>query len=303
MNQWEKINAVNRMQVYISEHLDQKISLTDLARIAGYSPWHAERIFKELIGRTPFSYIRASRLTRAALSMRDQPQRQRIIDVALDYVFDSHEGFTRAFTRQFGISPKQYQMKPEPISLFMPHQIREYYLHLEKRREELMSNEKQIKPVFVQVIERPARKAIIRRGVKATHYFEYCEEVECDIWGLLTSVKEALYEPAGFWLPEAWIIPGTSQYVQGVEVPEDYAGKVPDQCELIEMPPCKMMVFQGESFADEDFGEAIGDLWEMIDRYDPTLYGFAWAPEDGPKFQLEPRGYRGYIEGRPVRTL
>lgn len=303
MDQLEKVEAVNRMQVFIRENLQQKISLVDLARAAGYSPWHCERIFKEYTGSTPFAYIRAYRLSRAALAMRDNPVRQRIIDVALEFVFDSHEGFTRAFAKEFGISPQKYQRQPEPVKLFMPFEVRDYYLYLSKRRNEKMENKPKIKPVFVQVIERPARKAIIKRGIKATEYFEYCEEVGCEIWGILTSVKEALYEPAGFWLPPAWIKKGTSQYVQGVEVPQDYTGKVPEGMELIDMPPCRMMIFQGEPFPDEDFGEAIGEVWQAIDRYDPKLYGFEWAPEEGPRFQLEPQGYRGYIEGRPVRMF
>jgi len=37
--------------------------------------------------------------------------------------------------------------------------------------------------------------------------------------------------------------------------------------------------------------------------YKPETYGFAWADDDGPRFQLKPDGYRGYIEGRPVRQL
>ena len=47
-----------------------------------------------------------------------------------------------------------------------------------------------------------------------------------------------------------------------------------------------------------------GDLVRRaIDTYDPKIYGFEWADEDGPKFQLAPMGYRGYIGGRPVRQL
>lgn len=56
---------------------------------------------------------------------------------------------------------------------------------------------KQIKSIFVQVIERPARKVLLRRGRKATNYFSYCEEVGCDVWAVLSSVKEAMYEPIG----------------------------------------------------------------------------------------------------------
>ena len=157
--------------------------------------------------------------------------------------------------------------------------------------------------VFVQVVERPARKLILKRGIKATDYFEYCEELGCDDWGLLTSIKEAMYEPVGLWLPDKLIKPGTSKYVQGVEVPADYAGTVPEGFEIIDLEPCSMMVFQGEPYDDEAFGENIQEIWRVMETYDPTLYGFTWADEDAPRFQLEPQGFRGYIEARPVRRM
>ena len=86
----------------------------------------------------------------------------------------------------------------------------------------------------------------------AEEYFEYCEEVGCEVWSVLTSVKEALYEPIGMWLPKHLIKPGTSMYVQGVEVPLDYSNEIPGGYELIELPPCTMMVFQGEPYEDEN---------------------------------------------------
>ena len=63
------------------------------------------------------------------------------------------------------------------------------------------------------------------------------------------------------------------------------------------------MIFQSEPYEDENFGEAIENVWRLIERYDPKLYGYEWASEDGPRFQLEPQGYRGYIEGKPVRKI
>ena len=164
-----------------------------------------------------------------------------------------------------------------------------------------MNEKKETKAVFVQVVERPARKLMLKRGVNATGYFEYCDEVECDeAWPILTSVKEALYEPVGLWLPKHLITGGTSQYVQGVELPLDYNNHVPEGFDLIELPPCKMMVFQGEPYNDEDFMSEIGEVWKHIDRFDPSIYGYKWAPEAAPRFQLAPQGYRGYIEARPV---
>ena len=157
-----------------------------------------------------------------------------------------------------------------------------------------------MKTVFVQVVERPERKCLLKRGEKATEYFEYCEEVGCEVWNVLTSVKEALYEPVGMWLP-ANLREGGSEYVQGVELPMDYNKTIPEGFELVELPACTMMVFQGEPYNDEEFEEAIGEVWEHIQKFNPEIYGYEWAPESAPRFQLAPMGYRGYIEARPIR--
>ena len=73
----------------------------------------------------------------------------------------------------------------------------------------------------------------------------------------------------GLWLPDNMIKPGTSKYVQGVEVPVNYEGDVPDGFDIIDLPPCKMMVFQGQPYDEENFGDAIGELWEVMKDYNP----------------------------------
>lgn len=301
MEQWEQVNAVQNMQDYIHQHLFEPITLTDLSRRAGYSPYHSAKLFKEHVGKAPFEYIRTLRLSRAALKLRDE--KVKVLDVAMDFVFDSHEGFTRAFSREFGITPHKYSRNPPPIKLFMPTPIREEYLFflrggssMERRSTGLTLN-----TVFIQVVERTKRKLIVKRGKTAKNYFEYCSEVDCDIWGLLWSVKEALYEPVGLWLPDRFRPEGTSLYAQGVEVPADYSGQVPEGLDLIDLPACSMMIFQGPPFDNDDFHDVISDLAELIDEYSPEISGYEWADEEAPRFQLEPQGYRGYIEGRPVR--
>lgn len=288
------------MQDFIERHMTEPITLHRLAQAAGYSPWHAARVFKEITGKTPFEYIRTLRLSRAAVKLRDEEPR--IIDVALDFVFESHEGFTRAFSKQFGISPRDYTRNKPPLKLFIPENLRDYYLSLQ-RGEKVMVDKANVNTVFVQVIERPARKLILKQGIRAKDYFAYCEELGCDVYEELKDVKDALYEPIGMWLPQNLCQPGTSEYAMGVEMPTDYKGEIPAGYEIIDLPPCKMMVFQGPPYDDEKFEEAIGSLWEVMKDYKPELYGFAWADEDGPRFQLEPQGYRGYIEARPVRQL
>jgi AraC family transcriptional regulator len=300
LENWETILAVLRMQDYIEQHITEPITLYNLAQAAGYSPWHSDRLFKEFAGQSPFEYIRKLRLSRAAEKLKDE--KSRVIDVAFDFVFQSHEGFTRAFSRHFGVSPRQFRRGKMNIPVFMPEQARDYFLKMQKG-EIIMAKNTSVNTVFVQVVDRPARKLIIKRGIKAKDYFAYCEEVGCEIWDVLSGIKEALYEPIGMWLPANLITAGTSVYAQGVEVPADYKGPVPGGCELIDLKPCKMMIFQGQPYQDEKFQEAIGELWEVMKTYNPEIYGFAWADDDGPRFQLSPLGYRGYIEGRPVRPI
>ncbi len=303
----EKVEAVGKMQEYITSHINDPICLYDLAQACGFSPWHASRIFKELIGKTPFEYIRAFRLSQAAMKLRDEDVK--VIDVAFDFVFDTHEGFTRAFSRQFGINPLEYKMRTPPVKLFIPFQIKDSYRYKLRKEKDMNGNNPEktdtslTHTVFVQVVERPARKMILKRGIKAADYFEYCDEVGCDIWGTLVSIKEALYEPSGLWLPPEMILNGTSLYAQGVEVPADYSGKIPDGFDCINLNQCKMMIFQGPPFKDEEFEDAINSLWDVMKSYNPEIYGFSWADQDAPRFQMEPQGYRGYIEGRPVREI
>ncbi len=300
LTQWDKIKTAQRMQEHIEAHLAEKITMTELARAGGYSPWHAARLFKEVTGKAPFEYIRQRRLSAAAKRLRDT--RCKVVDVAFDFVFDSHEGFTRAFFRQFGISPSRFRKSGSAAELFLPPQLRDWYTR-RQRGEIPMAEKTNLQTVFVQVLERPARKLILKRGQEADHYFAYCEEVGCEVWEELSKVSDALGEPMGLWLPEGLRAPGSSRYVQGVEVAADYSGEVPAGFEIIELPPCKMMVFQGPPFEDRDFEQAISSLWDVMASYRPQTYGFEWADDDAPRFQLRPEGYRGYIEGRPVHRL
>jgi len=125
-NNWEKINAVQRMQDYIMQHYQENITLQDLADAAIYSPWQALRTFSEITGKTPFAYIRDVRLSEAAKKLRDS--KLNILDIALSLAFGSHEGFTKAFSRQFGLTPKQYRKELPPLQLFFYYPIKNHFI-------------------------------------------------------------------------------------------------------------------------------------------------------------------------------
>ena len=152
-----------------------------------------------------------------------------------------------------------------------------------------------LRNVFIQVMEKPERKVVIKRGKEASDYFAYCEEVGCDVWGLLLSVKSISGEPVCLWLPPACRKPDTSEYVQGVEVSKDYDGEVPEGFDVIELPAAKYLMFQSEPFEEENYCQAIEEVWDAMKKYDPSVIGCQWD-ESNPRIQLEPIGTRGYIE-------
>ena len=288
----ERIEAVQRMQDYIAGHLDVEISMADLAEAARYSPWYAHRLFREHTGYGPAEYIRRMRLAQSALRLK--AEHARIIDVAFDLGFSSVDGYTRAFRKEFGINPGEYARSPVPIKLFVAYGVK----FKELRKE--YSTMAEPKNVFIQVIHKPRRKVIIKRGIHADNYFDYCGEVGCEVWGVLLSMDSLCGEPVCLWLPERYRLPDTSTYVQGVEVAEDFDGIIPEGFDVITLEEADYLMFQGEPFAEEDYCEAIFAVQNAMNRYVPSVIGCCWD-DTNPRIQLEPRGERGYIELRAVR--
>lgn len=104
------MNYLQRLQSgidFIERHLEDDIALDEIARAAGMSQWHFQRIFKALTAETLKSYIRSRRLGRALERLRGTDQR--IIDIAVAAGFETHESFTRAFKHAFGVTPQSYR--------------------------------------------------------------------------------------------------------------------------------------------------------------------------------------------------
>ena len=283
---WDKINAVDRMQEHIVSHIDEGITMQALSDAAGYSLWHSLRIFKEMLGKTPFEFIRAVKLTRAAEALRDS--RCKVIDVAMDNGF-THDGFTRAFNRQFSITPQKYKDTTPPIAYFTYTPIRFFYLYIKNRSANEMEKEKEkvSRIVTTTVVDRLARKLLLLRSRKATEYFSFCEEVGCDWHGILNSVPEKFETCALITLPPGLVREGTSNVAGGIEVPHDYAKSLPDGYEIIDLPACKMMFFHGMPFDDEqDFGEAISIVFDAIAGYRPEAYGYRFDYDLAPHFNF-----------------
>ena len=288
----DQIKAVRLMQEYIKDHIHEDLSFEAVAAEVSYSAPYARKLFIKHLGMTPAVYIRRLKLSKSALKLRDE--HCQILDAAMEMGFGSVDGYQRAFRREFGCNPKEYSGSPVPVWLFTPFLI--------ENRERKTAIMKETRNIFIQVIEKPARNVIIKRGVMATDYWTYCEEVGCDVWGLLTSIKSISGEPVCLWLPKHLRKPVTNEYVQGVEVEPDYSGIIPEGFELLELPASTYLLFRGEPFEEDSYAEAIREIWDAEKKYDPEFIGYEWD-EMNPRIQLEPIGERGYIELVPVKKL
>lgn len=92
---------------YVRRHLDQTLTLPEVAKRAHASPHHFHRMFKAVAGETLAQFTRRARLERAVYLMKAAPQRQ-LTSIALEVGFASSSEFSRVFKRAFGVAPRQW---------------------------------------------------------------------------------------------------------------------------------------------------------------------------------------------------
>ncbi|MBZ0306698.1 MAG: AraC family transcriptional regulator [Anaerolineae bacterium] len=89
----------------IESHLQESITVAEMAESVSYSLYHFCRMFSKFTRHTPYDYLMRRRMTLAAHQVITT--QQKIVDIAFAYQFESHEGFTRAFQRMFGLCPTE----------------------------------------------------------------------------------------------------------------------------------------------------------------------------------------------------
>jgi AraC family transcriptional regulator len=105
-------NPLREMQplmAFAAAHLDANLSLAALAARSGISAFHMHRLFCAAAGETPKQFTLRLRLDSAAALLLGR--HDSILDVALSCGFQSHEVFSRAFRRRFGMTPACYRQR------------------------------------------------------------------------------------------------------------------------------------------------------------------------------------------------
>jgi AraC family transcriptional regulator len=103
---------LNRVFLYIEQHLVGSLALAELASIACFSPFHFHRIFTAFSGESVADYVRRLRLERAAQHLAYTTSA--ITEIALSSGYETPAAFSRAFAAHFGVTPTEYRQRTQP---------------------------------------------------------------------------------------------------------------------------------------------------------------------------------------------
>lgn len=98
---------LSRARRYLERHLDEPLSLEELARVACFSPFHFSRIYAAMCGESLMATWRRLRLERAAFALRYSERS--ITELAFEAGYETLEAFGRGFRKQTGLSPSTYR--------------------------------------------------------------------------------------------------------------------------------------------------------------------------------------------------
>lgn len=113
MHAWE---AIQKSLEFIEENLDKDFEVEDLAKTASLSTFYYQRLFSRLVKKPVREYVKLRRVNMASELLLNKELR--IIDIALECGFKSHEVFTRAFKEAFGITPDEFRKTPIMLNQF-----------------------------------------------------------------------------------------------------------------------------------------------------------------------------------------
>ncbi len=299
---------------------DDRLSLNYFADKLGYSEFHLSRKFKEISGMQFRDYLRNRKLAFALKELRDT--KKGILEIAVKYGFSSHEAFTRAFKEVYDITPSDYRRTLKPVVLRTIIKPFDCYL-TEIGARDMEQSTRDVKTYFVTI---PAHKFLHIKNYESIGYMDFWQKQslipgqDCEtICGLLDSIKGKLddmggddansgsgqimafmNEPAGRIC--SWGIPLAECY--GVRLPADYAGEVPPQMLLIDVPEGEYIVFEHGPFDYNTENCSVeGKIEAAMKEFDYSGAGYCLDTTPGRVFYFyhDPERYWKYV--RPVRRV
>lgn len=100
------INLIQKTIDYIDENIKEDFTVDTLASIAGFSTYHYYKIFSSFVHLSVMDYVVKRKLQ---FALNELNNGGKVIDIAMDYGFETHAGFNKAFKRSFGYPPSLYR--------------------------------------------------------------------------------------------------------------------------------------------------------------------------------------------------
>ena len=113
----EWLTSIRTAVEYIETHLEDDISVQDIAARLFISPFFLQRGFAVMTGYSIGQYLRSRRLYQAAVDLKETDDK--VLDIALRYCYDTSESFTKAFSRFHDATPSQVRSGAS-VNVFLP---------------------------------------------------------------------------------------------------------------------------------------------------------------------------------------
>ena len=269
----ENVERLSLSTAYIDDHLTEEITVDMLAKLSGYSYGHFQRVFASYYGISAASYIRRMRLRSAAGAILCGTS---ISEAASKYVFSSLAVFSRAFHREFGISPKEYQIHNSSLN----ETGNSPYLGLRPRFKTCAA---------IKVACYPLKKKNLfsKNFSEESAYWYKVDFSRYDMAGYARAAKGSRGE-AGVWYRKDPSVKSLT-YMYGLVV-DDFINVPKDMC-CIEIPTATYAVFTTRPVpltgSPSLFHDSICQLWSEI--------FFVWLPENlRYRFDTDKLGFEFY---------
>lgn len=320
MDEWQKQIQVLILEIddCIRRKEDEALTLTALSEKLGFSEFYVSRKFREVSGMSLREYMGQRSLALALKEVRDTDRG--LLEIALDYGFSSHEAFTRAFKRAYGVSPGEYRKHPRPVVLRTVLKPFDCYL-MDNGGVGMENTTDDVKSYFVTI---PAHKFLHIRNYESIGYWDFWQKQslipgqDCEtICGLLHSIPGKLDDMGGdepdsgsgqvmAYINEpsgricSWGIPLAESY--GVRLPADYVGDVPEQMQLMDVEEGTYIVFEHGPFDFVTQNQMVEQkIEEAMKNFDYTSSGYELDTTQGRVFYFYHDCKRFWKYVRPVK--
>lgn len=251
----EYIEFIQKTIDYIEDNIFNKITVQELAKIAGFSTYHYYKVFNSFVGIPVMEYVTRRKLQYAVYELSNG---KRILDIALNYGFETNAGFTKAFKKCFGYAPNYYRLHapksyPQKINLKKIKENKTGGVIMEPR----IINREDFKIVGYEF------KTTLRNNAHSRDIPAFWDE--CNIEGKEKKLYDTQKPPRH---GEYGICVNTNidtdefSYILGVEVDNfDYAE---EEMYKLEVPNATYAVFTTPAVVEDDFVKSIQGTWKYI---------------------------------------